>query len=198
MTLDYSNSQLILLLAGPSGAGKNTLIKSLLEKVQNIYQLPSVTTRSRRPGEEENIHHLFVSEQEFARLISNDEFIEWKISYGHYYGTLKTAITTALTSVHDHIGDVDIWGAVKIKANYSRNVVIVFIKTSSLDVLEQRLRQRGMLTDQEIADRLATARRELEESWQSDHIISNDDLEETIVRLADIVTLERKRLTTHI
>jgi guanylate kinase len=194
MTLELSQQRLIFILAGPSGAGKNTLIKSLLNRVDNINQLPSVTTRPPRPDEEENVHHLFVSEQEFIKRIFSGEFIEWKIAYEHYYGTMKMAIAAALDSDHDHIADIDIWGAIKIKEENPRNIVIIFIKTSTLDILEQRLRHRGMLTEQQIMDRLATAQRELACEGQSDYIISNDKLQNAVKQLTDIIRIERNRV----
>jgi guanylate kinase len=194
MTLENPRQELIFLLAGPSGAGKNTLIKYLLGRVDNISQLPSVTTRSRRPNEEENVHHQFVSEQEFVKCISKDEFIEWKVAYGHYYGTLKTIMAEALNSNHDHIADIDIWGSIKIKEKHPRNVIIVFVRTSTLAVLEQRLRNRGLLTDEQIADRLLTARRELALIEQSDYVISNDELKSAVTRLVDIIAIERNSI----
>jgi len=194
MTLENPQQRLIFLLAGPSGVGKNTLIKFLLDRVDNIYQLPSVTTRPRRPNEEENIHHQFVSEEDFIRYLSDDKFIEWKVAYGYYYGTLKMTIVAALNSDHDHIADIDIWGSIKIKEKHPRNVVIVFVKTSTLAILEQRLHRRGMLTDQQIADRLATAQHELALVEQSDYIVSNNNLKNAVTRLARIVEIERNRV----
>jgi len=191
MALENPRQRLIFLLAGPSGAGKNTLIKALLDRVDNINQLPSVTTRPRRPNEEENVHHKFVPEQEFIQCISEDKFIEWKVSYGHYYGTLRSIITASFDSNHDHIADIDIWGSIKIKEKHPRNVIIVFIRTSTLAVLEQRLRHRGLLTSEQIADRLATAQRELALIEQSDYVISNDELQSAVTRLVDIIAIER-------
>ena len=195
MTLENPNQRLIFLLAGPSGAGKNTLIEALLDMVDNISQLPSVTTRPRRPNEEENVHHKFVPEQEFIQCISEDKFIEWKVSYGHYYGTPKSIITASFDSNHDHIADIDIWGSIKIKEKYPRNVIIVFVRTSTLAILEQRLRYRGLLTREQIADRLTTAQRELALEGQSDYIISNDELQHAVTRLADIIQIERNRVS---
>lgn len=182
---------LLFLLVGPSGSGKNTILTEVLKTTTNLSQMPTATTRPQRGDEVEGIHHFFFSEEEFEKLITNEELIEWQIGHGRRYGTLKKTLEHAIKSEKDYIADIDVFGALKIKDIYPDNVIIIFVNIPSLDVLADRIRHRGRIADKEVTSRIRRAYRELAFMQKCDYIINNYIIDTAVNDLKNIILSER-------
>jgi len=183
----------LFILAGPLGAGKNTLIQGVIEQVGNLTQMPTATTRPPRPGESENVEHLFISGQEFDQLIQQNAFVEWEMIHGNRYGNLKSTVEQAVNSSKDYIADIDVTGAFSLKKIYLDNVIIIFVLTPSMEILEHRIRQRGNISDDEVRSRLNRAQFEISFMSKCDYVVINDKLEATVEQLRAIILAERCR-----
>lgn len=184
---------LIFILVGPSGVGKNTLLFNVRQQVPNLMQMPTGTTRPRRPGETEK-QHLFFTDEEFDRLVHEGAFLEWQVVHGKRYGMLKSIIEQGIHSGKDYIADVEVLGAFDLKKAYPDNVVLIFIRPPVMDVLEQRIRQRDPhISDEELAMRVGRAQFEMSFMDKCDHIIVNDNIDTTTIQLKRIVLAERSR-----
>lgn len=187
---------ILFIVSAASGSGKTTLCKHLFKVFPNkLASSISATARSPRPGEIEGKDYYFLSEDEFEKKIKNDAFLEHAIIYGgsskRYYGTLRSSVYDLISSGKSVLCEIDVQGFYQIKKNYEGPVVSVFIDAPSLEIIEQRLRARGTNTEQEIQERLITAKKELLCRKDYDHVVLNDDLE-TAKR--DIVALFRRYL----
>lgn len=177
----------LFILCGPSGSGKDTLLKEILRFQSDLTQIPTATTRSQRPDEIEGIHHYFLSDEGFESLINEGAFIEWKTIFGYKYGTLKATIEEKISSKHKYIMQIDILGAIEIKQIFPENVKLLFIRPSSVKTLEKRIRKRGSESDQEISVRLSRVQMELSLASKCDFVIINDDLHTAVDRLRAII-----------
>jgi len=181
-----------LVLAAPSGAGKTTLARALVERDDRVVFALSATTRPPRPGEKDGVHYRFVDEAGFDRLERDGELLEWATVHDYRYGTLKRGVESALASGHIVVLDIDVQGARRIRALF-RGAVLVFILPPSADELERRLRGRAGESPRDTAVRLRTALQELGSAAEFDYIVINDDLESTIGVLEGILEAERHR-----
>lgn len=182
----------LFLLVGPSGVGKNTLLNRVLERLSECRQMPTATTRAPRPGETDGVQHYFLPTNVFDRHIRAGDFIEWKEVHGNKYGTLRLVVEQAIRCGQDLIADVEVLGARELKHLYPDNVVQIFVTPSDslyldLDILEQRLRQRGPISENELANRLGRAQFEFGFAPECDHMLVNDQLEAAIERLLEII-----------
>lgn len=167
----------ILVFAGPSGSGKNTIINTLMDKGLNLHFSISATSRPPRGKEQNGVAYWFLSPEEFRRRIDAGEFIEYCEVYpGRYYGTLKSEVDRQLDEGNNIIADLDVVGAENIKKIYGAQAMSVFVMPPSLEVLRQRLESRGTETAEVIADRLARAEYEIGEAPKFDTTVVNDDL----------------------
>ncbi|MCL5255627.1 MAG: guanylate kinase [Gammaproteobacteria bacterium] len=184
----------LFVIAAPSGAGKSSLIKALLERHNDGSMQVSVstTTRAPRPGEENGVHYHFVSEAEFLRQVDNHEFYEWAKVFNNYYGTSRTVIEDTLASGVDVFLDIDWQGTRQVKAAYP-GVHTIFILPPSNDELERRLRARGQDSDEVIAGRMAKAQAEMSHYAEFSYLIVNEDFEESVANLEHIVMSQRLR-----
>lgn len=180
----------ILVLSSPSGGGKSTVAKFILENYKNFTFSISATTRNPRPGELNNIHYYFFSREEFRRRIQNDELIEYEEIFGNYYGTLKSTTDSILNLGKFLLFDVDVKGAMSIKKHFPDNSVLMFIAPPSLEILEHRLRNRNTETEEQLQKRLDRSRDEMEYIKYFDHHIVNDELETTLTEISDILSNE--------
>jgi guanylate kinase len=180
----------IFILAGPSGVGKNTILERLLAEMHGLVQIPTVTTRPRRSGEKEGKHHFFVSDKEFDSLIESGALLEWKVIHDKRYGTLLETIEEKVLSTGNHTLDIDILGALTLKDKYPNNVTVIFIYPPSVEILEERIRNRGPISDEELTLRLSRVSKELALARKCDYVIVNDDLEEAIGRVKSIIAKE--------
>lgn len=184
---------LIFILVGPGGAGKNSLMKTVLPRFDHLGQIPTATTRAPRAGEQEGREHLFVSTEGFHDLIAQGALIEHEeVHPGKFYGVPRSVVERAITQGHDLIADVELAGAAKIRAAYPRNTVLIFIAPPSLDVLESRMKERGE-NAHAIGERLARAERDMTFQAECDYVIVNADFEQASERLYQIMTDERER-----
>ncbi|MGB5030523.1 MAG: guanylate kinase [Saprospiraceae bacterium] len=168
----------IIILTAPSGSGKTTLANYLLDAFPNLEFSVSATTRSPRPGEIEGKNYHFVSHEDFQELISNHELIEYQEVYeGCFYGTLKSELRKIWIENKVALFDIDVKGAYKMEQEEYANVLSIYIKASSLEVLRERLIKRGTETNETINKRISKAKDELEFSKYFDYVITNDNLD---------------------
>ncbi|MGQ9470515.1 MAG: guanylate kinase [Candidatus Aminicenantales bacterium] len=185
---------MLLVITGPSGTGKTTLIRRLLRRCRDLAFSVSHTTRPPRPGEVEGKDYYFVSEAEFLRLLKKKTFVEWAVVHGYYYGTSKEEFKKS--QKQDLVMDIDVQGARQVKKLTAENgsqAVFVFILPPNRKVLEERLLQRGDLSPQDLRRRVKRAREEIK-SWNNfEYLIVNHNLEEALAELKAIVVAERCR-----
>ena len=175
-----------IVVTGPSGAGKGTLIRELLERVPDLEVTVSATTRDRRPGEEDGREYWFLEPGEFLARIERGEFLE-HVEYvsGHRYGTLRSELARIRDRDRVPLLELETVGARKV-ADEDPGAVTIFI-SASVEELERRLRERATESTGEIGERIALAREQLEEAGRFDHVIENDDLERAVEELTSLV-----------
>lgn len=170
--------QKIIIITAPSGSGKSSLIKLLMKEISNLSFSISSCTRAPRVGEKDGIDYHFVSVANFENAIQNNEFLEWEMVYeGKYYGTRKTELSRIWGQKKVPLVDIDVKGALNVQEAYRANALSIFIKAPSLEILKQRLENRGTETAESLNERLNKAEYELSFAEQFDHIIVNDTLE---------------------
>ncbi|MGC8764661.1 MAG: guanylate kinase [Brevinematia bacterium] len=173
----------VIVISGPSGVGKTTIYKKLLNELSDKIDFSiSATTREPRKNEVNGVDYYFVSREEFENLIKNNEFVEWAIVYDHYYGTLKKEIERITKSGKNCLLDVDVQGGVNVKRNLPDSYLI-FIKPPSKEALKERLIGRNLDDEKEIEKRLDVAEKEMKYAGFYDVVIENDDLESCYKRV---------------
>ena len=171
----------LLIFSAPSGAGKTTIVKHLLQKNFGLNFSVSATSRKPRIGETHGKDYFFLSEKEFREKIESDEFLEWEEVYkGAFYGTLKSEVECIRNSGKNVIFDVDVVGGLNIKNHYGNEALAVFVQPPSVDELKKRLRSRSTESEKKINMRIAKAEKELSYASQFDIIIINDKLESAL------------------
>lgn len=167
----------IIIVSAPSGAGKTTTVKHLLQQNFGLEFSVSATSRQPRPGETNGKDYYFIPESEFRQKIENREFLEWEEVYeGNLYGTLKSEVIRILNLGKSVIFDVDVVGGLNIKKFYGNDALAIFITPPSVEELEKRLKKRSTETEEKINTRIAKAKKEMEFAGQFDVIIVNDVL----------------------
>lgn len=165
-------------LAGPSGTGKTTLAKKLLEDIDTLKFSVSATTRPPRPYEEHGRNYYFMSDREFDKHIEEQKFLEWeKVYSGSRYGTLKSEVDKQYKSGYFTLLDVDVEGALNVKNIYGQNCLAIFIKPPSMEELKKRLVNRKTESTQSLEDRLKKAEKEITYAGRFDHIIINKNVD---------------------
>jgi len=180
----------LFVVTGPSGVGKGTLIKKLLERVPGLELSVSATTRPPRPGERDGVDYHFLSEQEFDRLLAQDQFMEYAGYSGHRYGTLVSEVEPRLERGAGVVLEIELQGARQIRARMP-DAVLVFVAPPNPEALRERLEKRGTDSEEEIERRLRVASEELAAQSEFRHVILNDDLERASAELALLVQAER-------
>lgn len=176
----------LIILAGPSGSGKSTIIARLLKDSGLSLRLSvSATTRPPRPYEQNGVHYYFWTREQFEKQRQAGAFLEWATVHGQWYGTLRSEVNDYRGQGIGVLLDIDVQGAAQVRVQYP-DCVSIFIRASSWEVYEQRLRNRGE-GPESIARRLATARRELERIQEFDRVIINDDLELAVAQVRGLI-----------
>jgi guanylate kinase len=182
----------LFVVSAPSGAGKTTLCRELIDSFADLRQSVSFTTRPIRPGEVPDSDYHFVTEPVFQQMVSEQKFAEWAQVHGNCYGTSLETLSSAAEQGVDLLLDIDFQGAAQLKQNY-RHGVFIFILPPDFTELEKRLRGRGTDSDVVIAKRLRNAEREISEAGWYDYLVVNDDFQTALDTLGAIVKAERCR-----
>ena len=181
---------ILVVLSGPSGTGKGTICKELLQNYRNLHYSVSATTRSPRPGEVDGENYWFVSEEKFKAMVANDELLEWAEVYGRFYGTPRKYVEDQLNRGKDVILEIDIQGAMQIKEKFPQGVFI-FIVPPSINELETRIHKRGTETPDLIDLRLSCVYKELSFVYNYNYVVVNDEVPEAVRKVAAIVEAEK-------
>lgn len=191
---DFPRRGLMFILSSPSGAGKTTIARRLLEVENNLTMSVSVTTRPMRGGEVEGRDYYFVERSKFDGMVAEDAFLEWAEVFGNCYGTPRAQIEDGLAKGQDFLFDVDWQGAQQLSQRAGDDVVSVFLLPPSIDALENRLRTRGTDSEEVIAGRMERARAEISHWDAYDYVVVNDDIERCFAEVRTILQAERLKL----
>lgn len=181
----------LLVLSSPSGAGKTTITRRLLERDPTLSLSVSVTTRPRRPSELDGRDYHFIDQSTFERMVAQGELLEHATVFGNSYGTPRKAIETALAEGRDIVTDIDWQGTQQLKKTVPDDLVTIFVLPPSLEALEARLRTRAQDSVEVVAARMAKSQEEMSHWNEYDYVIVNDDLQNSVVQAEAIVTAER-------
>ena len=183
----------VLVISSPSGAGKTTICKKILEEVNGINLSVSVTTRKKRKDEVEGVDYFFKNDEEFILMIKNDEFIENAKVFGNYYGTLKEEVLKKIKNGVDVLVDIDWQGTRQIQKHIPEDIVKIFILPPSIKELECRLRNRASENEEDFLKRMLEARKEISHFDEYDFIIINENINEAVSSVKSILYSERQR-----
>lgn len=183
---------LLIVLSGPSGTGKGTVCKALRARHPEIAISVSCTTRPPRSGEREGINYFFKTEEEFAELIRQDEFLEHACVYGHQYGTPKSFVAKKLAEGCEVILEIDVQGALKAKTIFPDGL-FVFLVPPSMEELERRIRSRGTESEEQIQVRLGKAISEMAFAVEYDFVVVNDVVERAVEEIECLIGVERQK-----
>jgi guanylate kinase len=189
---------LMLVVSSPSGAGKTTITRGLLETDNNLELSISVTTRRRRPAETDGVHYFFVEGDEFARMAADGELLEHATVYGYRYGTPRAPVERALAAGRDVLFDIDWQGAQQLREKAREDMVGLFVLPPSLDVLASRLRSRAQDSAEEVGRRLAQAANDVTHWLEYDYVLVNADLERSLAAVRAILAAERLKRSRQI
>ena len=184
---------ILFVLSGPSGAGKGSVLKLVLERLTNIAVSVSVTTRAPRAGEIDGIHYHFRTNEEFQRMVDNNEFLEHINKFNNRYGTPKAQVEKMLDEGTDVILEIETKGATKVRKSFPR-AALIFVTPSNYSDLEKRLDIRGSETEESKRLRLDIAKKEYKSIKYYNYIALNDNLEECVDTVEAIIKAERTRL----
>ncbi len=183
----------LVVISGPSGVGKTTIIKALLSRRNDVIFSVSCTTRPKRPGEVHGRDYFFITEEEFRSMVEREEFLEWAEVHGHLYGTPRKFIDKAMKEGKSVLLDIDVQGAMKVMETFKEGVFI-FIAPPSVKALEKRLRKRKTETEEKIRRRLEDAKWELGFIEKFQYLIINEELDRAIYELDSIITAEATKV----
>jgi guanylate kinase len=183
----------MLVLSSPSGAGKTTIARRLLDRDANLQMSVSVTTRPKRPGEVAGRDYHFTDLTQFELMRNRQELLEWAKVFGNYYGTPRGPVRQALESGRDVLFDIDWQGTQQLAEHARADLVSVFVLPPSTAELERRLRGRAQDPDDVVAQRMAKAADEMTHYEEYDYIVINRDIEESVVAVQSILNAERHR-----
>lgn len=184
---------LLIVISGPSGVGKNTVIDHLFQRQPDLKYSVSATTRTPRPNEIDGQHYFFLTETEFQKKISNGEFLEWAKVYGHYYGTPKQYVQQLLESGQDLVLDIEVQGAVQVKRSLPE-AVLIFLAPPSLTELKKRLLGRNTEPEAELNKRLQYIETEFQSVSQYDYLIINQEIDLTCEQIECIIQAEKYKV----
>jgi guanylate kinase len=181
---------LLLVISGPSGAGKGTICKELLEKHPDFWLSVSATTREPRKNEEHGKNYFFMTKEDFLHRLTNDDFLESAEVYGNYYGTPRESVISKIEEGKDVILEIDIQGALKVKESYQEGVFI-FILPPSMDELKRRIIKRGSETEESLMRRFKSAYKEVNYVSKYNYAVMNDEVSEAVKKIESIIIAEK-------
>ncbi|TCV72748.1 guanylate kinase [Neorhizobium sp. R1-B] len=184
---------LMLVLSSPSGAGKSTIARNLLDEDRSLEISVSVTTRAKRPSEIAGKHYHFISVHQFERMRDAGDLLEWAEVHGNFYGTPREPVEQAMAEGRDMLFDIDWQGALQLQEKMKADVVSIFVLPPSMTELQSRLHRRAEDSEEVIRTRLLNSRAEIEHWREYDYVIVNDDLDEAFGYVSCIVKAERIR-----
>lgn len=190
-----NSNSLLIVISGPSGVGKDTVINAIKKLNNSVYHTITTTTRPMRNGETDGIDYHFIAQDEFKLMIEREEFLEWAEVYGNLYGTPKDQIRHALASGHDVIAKVDVQGALSIK-KLVPDALFIWISAPSIEQLDERLKGRNSDSKQDMALRIETAHKEMKLVHHFDYEVINEDgrSDHAASEILDIITTEKNRI----
>lgn len=185
---------MLFAISGPSGSGKSTIVRAIMQQIPSLRFSISATTRAKRPKERDGVDYHFLTRDEFLRRIDRGELVEWEEIFGNHYGTLTATIDEAHTEGTHVLFDIDIKGALAIRARYPLETVLIFIQPPDVETLHHRLKHRATDDESVIATRLARATMELDAAKEFDSVVINDDVDRAIHEVATIIrrSIEKK------
>ena len=183
----------LLVISGPSGVGKGTVLHDLMNTQSNLVYSVSATTRKKRDGEIEGVSYFYKSHEEFEKMIEEDKFLEFAHVHNNYYGTPKEFVESKINEGKIVILEIDVQGALNIKKN-TDNGVFIFLAPPSLTELKNRIVGRGTETDEDIKIRMRNARKELQHINDYDYLVVNDHLNSAITSVNEIINAEKHRV----
>jgi len=186
------NKGLLIVLSGPSGCGKGTLNKRLLELNKDIKLSVSATTREKRNFEQDGVDYYFYSTENFLKMIENDEFLEYAQYNGNYYGTPQKPIDDWLQSGYDVLLEIEVLGAEKVREK--AEIVDIFVLPPSMEELENRLKNRNTETKEQIDARLLIAKNEMLMQDRYEYVIVNEEVEQAVNEIINIISKEKSKL----
>ena len=181
---------LLIILSGPSGAGKGSVLEEVKKRYDNLAVSVSVTTRQPRAGEIDGVHYHFKTVDEFIELGRQDAFLENECNYGNYYGTLKSEVMDNLNKGKDVVLEIDVKGAFNVLGKYP-DAVSIFVCPSSMDVLKERLKGRGSETAEALRVRLTSAIGEIKQATRYGYVVVNNDIKESAEDVVSIIKAEK-------
>ncbi|WHH59904.1 guanylate kinase [Petroclostridium sp. X23] len=187
------NKGLLIVVSGPSGAGKGTICKTLVERNSNVFLSVSATTRLPRTGEIEGENYFFKTGEQFKEMIANDELLEWAVFCNNYYGTPKKHVYDMLDEGKNIILEIEVQGALKVRSKYPEGIYI-FVLPPSMEELKNRITNRGTEKQEVINERLNTARLEFTHINKYNYIVMNDTVDDAVNKLESIITAETCRV----
>ena len=191
--LSKINRGLVLIVSSPSGAGKTTICKKLIQDIENLSLSVSVTTRLKRQNEIDGKDYFFKSDEEFDKMVKQEKFLEHARVFGYSYGTLKSEINSKITNGINVIVDIDWQGTRQIEEHIPDDIVKIFILPPSIKELEKRLGARATETQDSFKKRMSEARKEISHYNEYDFIIINDDVQESVNKIKLILNSESLR-----
>ncbi len=188
---------ILMVISGPSGAGKGTVCKALLQKRDDVVLSVSATSRNPRPGEVDGVHYFFLSEQAFREKIDAGQMLEHAVFCGNYYGTPKAYVDEMLAAGKNVILEIEVQGAMHVRSKYPEGVYI-FILPPSMQELENRLVGRGTEKEAVVRERLERAKRELDYINKYNYVVVNEDVDKAADEICAVIDAERCRLERNI
>lgn len=188
-----SERGILVILSGPSGSGKDTVLEKLCQIDPEVKVSVSMTTREKRDGEIDGVHYYFVSREYFEKKISENRMLEYAEYAKNYYGTPAEPVDEMLSQGKSVILKIEVQGAEKIRNRYD-DVISIFLMPPSLRVLEQRLRDRGTEDEETIQHRLFIAREEIRKAYDYDYVVINDKVEDAVADIRAILCAEKRKI----